>query len=174
MTSTLPERRADPRVADDFRHVMGHVPTGVAVVAASTPEGPAGLTVGTFVSASLDPPLVGLLVAHTSRTWPRVEAADSLCVNVLGEDQEHVCRRFAVSGGDKFSGLRWRPAPSGAPIVEQALAWFDCTVRARHEAGDHWFVLADVHALGVRSSGHPLVFCHGAYRQLDRRPLVAS
>ncbi len=56
--------------------------------------------------------------------------------------------------------------PSGAPLVEQALAWFDCTVEARHEAGDHWFVLARVQHAGVRSTGRPLVFCHGRYRRL--------
>lgn len=174
MTSLTPERVVDPLVADDFRHVLGHVPTGVCVVAATTPDGPVGLTVGSFVSASLDPPLVGLLVAHTSTTWPTVEAQENLCVNVLGEDQEDVCRRFAVSGGDKFAGLAWRPAPSGAPLVERALAWLDCTVEARHEAGDHWFVLARVNHFGVRSTHHPLVFCHGRLRRLFRHGPDAS
>jgi flavin reductase (DIM6/NTAB) family NADH-FMN oxidoreductase RutF len=152
--------------SDAFRHVMGHVPTGVSVVAAMTPDGPAGLTVGSFVSASLDPPLVGFLVARTSTSWPRVAEANTFCVSVLGEDHHHICRRFAVSGGDKFRGLELRAAPSGAPLIDEALAWFDCRLEARHDAGDHWFVLGRVLDLGVRTDGRPLIFCHGTYRRL--------
>jgi 3-hydroxy-9,10-secoandrosta-1,3,5(10)-triene-9,17-dione monooxygenase reductase component len=156
----------------ELRRVMSHVPTGVSVIAAMTVDGPAGLTVGSFVSASLDPPLVGFLVARTSTSWPRVAAADTLCVSVLGEEDHHVCRRLAVSGGDKFAGLELRQAPSGAPLVDGALAWFDCRLEARHEAGDHWFVLARVLDLGVRTDGRPLIFCHGTYRQLGATALA--
>lgn len=169
-TELAPERRADPRRADEFRHVLGHVPTGVAVVAAMTDAGPVGLTVGTFVSASLDPPLVGALVARSSQSWPKVAAADALCISVLGEHQEDICRRFAVSGGDKFAGLPWHPAPSGAPVIDESPAWCDGVVHAITDAGDHWFVLAEVRALGVRSAALPLVFCHGTYRRLATEP----
>ena len=150
----------------EFRQAMAHLPTGVCVVAATTPSGPAGLTVGSFVSASLDPPLVGLLVARTSSSWPRVEAARGFCVSVLDENAHHVCRRFAVSGGDKFAGVTWRTSPLGAPLVEGATAWFDCRLAARHDAGDHWFVLAAVQDIGVSAGARPLVFCHSTYRKL--------
>ena len=163
-----PQEPGPPFDGDHFRHVMSHVPTGVSVVAGMTPSGPAGLTVGSFVSASLDPPLVGFLVARTSSSWPLVEGGDGFCVSVLGEEDHHVCRRFAVSGGDKFRGLEWQPSPQGAPRVEDALAWFDCRLHARHDAGDHLFVLGHVLDLGVRSEGRPLVFCHGTYRQLGQ------
>ncbi|MDQ0381095.1 flavin reductase family protein [Amycolatopsis thermophila] len=155
---------------DRFRDVMRHVPTGVAVVSALGPDGPAGLAVGSFVSVSLDPPLVGFFVARTSTTWPRIEPIGRFCVNVLGEDGEHVSRAFAVSGGDKFAGVGWRRSPMGSPVLDGALAWFDCTLHSVSQAGDHVFVLASVHDLSVRPAGRPLIFCHGTYQRLGSRP----
>ncbi len=149
--------------AQRFRAVMAHVPTSVCVVAAETEDGPAGLTVGSFVSVSLDPPLVGLLVAHTSTSWPRVAAAERFCISVLGDDHEHVCRRFAVSGGDKFGGLEWDRSPSGAPRLPDAVAWMDCDLHAEHSAGDHQFVLGRVRDLGARPAAAPLVFVRGRF-----------
>src|SRR4029077_12463364 len=129
----------------DFRNVMAHVPTSVAVVAATTPSGPAGLTLGSFVSVSLDPPLVGFFPAHTSTSWARVAESGRFAVSVLGDHAEAICRRFAASGGDKFDGLGWQRSPLGSPVLDDAVAWFDCELEAQHEAGDHWFVLARLH-----------------------------
>jgi flavin reductase (DIM6/NTAB) family NADH-FMN oxidoreductase RutF len=151
---------------DRFRNVMRHVPTGVAVVAASTPAGPVGLAVGSFVSVSLRPPLVGFFVDRVSTTWPAIEPHGRFTVNILGEDDEATCRAFAVSGGDKFAGVTWAPSPMGSPVLDSALAWFDCTTNAVTDAGDHRFVLADVHDLSVQPAGRPLVFCHGTYQRL--------
>jgi 3-hydroxy-9,10-secoandrosta-1,3,5(10)-triene-9,17-dione monooxygenase reductase component len=160
--------------ADRFRHVMRHVPTGVVVVAAATPGGPAGLAVGSFVSVSLDPPMVGFFVARASTSWPEIEPHGRFGVNVLGEDDEATCRAFAVSGGDKFTGVAWHPSPMGSPVLDRALAWFDCTTNTVTDAGDHRFVLADVHDLSVRSAGRPLVFCHGVYQRLGPHSIPRS
>ena len=162
----MTETDAAPFSATDMRSVMAHVPTAVAVVAAMTPSGPAGLTVGTFTSVSLDPPLVGFFPAHSSTSWPQVEQADRFAVSVLAEHSEDVCRRFAQSGGDKFAGLAWHLSPLGSPVLDEALAWFDCELETRQEAGDHWFVLARVRRMGVVQDGRPLVFCHGQYQGL--------
>jgi 3-hydroxy-9,10-secoandrosta-1,3,5(10)-triene-9,17-dione monooxygenase reductase component len=159
----------EPVTPDRFRHALRHVPTGVVVVAATTPKGPVGLAVGSFVSVSLRPPLVGFFVAHASTTWPEIEPHGRFSINVLGEDDEDTCRAFAASGGDKFAGVGWHPSPMGSPVLDDALAWFDCTANAISDAGDHRFVLADVHDLSVRSAGRPLVFCHGAYQRLSER-----
>ncbi|WP_460393220.1 flavin reductase family protein [Actinophytocola sediminis] len=159
----MQEREVTP---DRLRQVMRHVPTGVAVVAAATPSGPVGLAVGSFVSVSLTPPLVGFFVAHASTTWPEIEPHGRFSVNVLGEDGEATCRAFAVSGGDKFAGVGWHPSPTGSPVLDNALAWFDCTTNSITDAGDHRFVLADVHDLSAGSAGGPLVFCHGTYQRL--------
>ncbi|WFE20359.1 flavin reductase family protein [Solwaraspora sp. WMMD937] len=159
--------RINPFTTERFRHVMGHVPTGVTVVTAMTRQGPVGLTVGSFVSASLDPPLVGFLPARTSSTWPLMVPVGTFCVNVLGEEHEQLCRGFARSGGRKFDGVDWRPAAeTGSPVIDGALAWFDCVFERCHPAGDHLFVLGRVRNLDVRAQGRPLVFCHGRYQQL--------
>jgi flavin reductase (DIM6/NTAB) family NADH-FMN oxidoreductase RutF len=146
-----------------FRAVMAHVPTSVCVVAADHADGPAGLSVGSFVSVSLDPPLVGVFVATTSTSWPRVAAARSFCISVLADDHEHVSRRFAVSGGDKFGGVEWERSPAGAPLLPGAVAWVDCELEAEHPAGDHTFVLARARDLGAAGGVGPLVFHRGRY-----------
>jgi len=147
-----------------FRQVLGHFPTGVTVITAAAPDGPAGLAVGSFFSVSLDPPLVAFCAAKTSSSYPKVEAAGHFVVNVLGDDQEDVCRVFAGKG-DKFAGLGYRPSPgSGAPVINDVLAWIDCDIDTVHEAGDHWIVVGHVRELEVGDeSGGPLVFYRGGY-----------
>jgi len=147
-----------------FRQVLGHFPTGVTVITAAGPDGPAGLAVGSFFSVSLDPPLVAFCAAKTSSSYPKVEAAGHFVVNVLGDDQEDVCRVFAGKG-DKFAGLGYRPSPgSGAPVINDVLAWIDCDIDTVHEAGDHWIVVGHVRELEVGDeSGGPLVFYRGGY-----------
>jgi flavin reductase (DIM6/NTAB) family NADH-FMN oxidoreductase RutF len=98
-----------------FRQVLGHFPTGVTVVTAASPSGPVGLAVGSFASVSLDPPLVAFFPDRSSSSWPQIEATGSFCVNILSEDQEVVCRRFASKGDDKFAAsVGGRPAQIAA------------------------------------------------------------
>jgi len=150
-----------------FRQVLGHFPSGVTVVTALTVRGPVGLSVGSFTSVSLDPPLVGFLPALSSSSWPLIRDTGSFCVNVLAEDQEDMARLFATRGADRFTGRGWRAAPhSGAPILDGVLAWVDCDVEGVSEAGDHHFVLGRVRRLGVTGEGRPLVFFRGGYRAL--------
>lgn len=151
-----------------FRQVLGHFATGVTVVTTAEGGEPAGLSVNSFTSVSLDPPLVAFCVARESSTWPRIRGSGRFCVNILSEDQEDLCRVFAVRGGrDKFRGVGWRPAESGAPIVSGALAWIDCTVEDEHVAGDHIIVVGRVGELGVEQEGRPLVFYRGGYGRFE-------
>lgn len=148
-----------------FRQVLGHFASGVTVVSAMG-EGPVGLAVGAFFSVSLDPPLVGFCVRENSGTWPLIEAADSFCVSVLGEEQEAVSRRFAATGIDRyerFDGLAWEAAPSGAPRLVDALAWVDCHIDAVHPAGDHIICVGRVDAMAVERQGGPLLFFRSGY-----------
>ncbi len=93
-----------------FRHVLGHFPTGVVVVTAMHEEsGPVGMAVGSFTSVSLDPPLVAFFPDRSSTSFPKIRDAGSFCINVLAEDQEHVCRAFAARGGDKYGSAAWQP-----------------------------------------------------------------
>ncbi|MBF6619901.1 MAG: flavin reductase family protein [Patulibacter sp.] len=151
-----------------FRDVLGHCPTSVAVITAARTDGtPAGLVVGTFTSVSLDPPLVAFLPAKLSTSWPTMRDAGSFCANILGADHQHVGQRFATSGGDKFADVGWQPAPSGSPVLDDALAWIDCDVETTHDAGDHEIVIGRVRDLDVRDVGSgALVFFRGAYGTL--------
>ncbi|HEX4866724.1 MAG TPA: flavin reductase family protein [Acidimicrobiales bacterium] len=146
-----------------YRQVLGHFPTGVTVITASGDPHPVGMAVGSFSSVSLDPPLVAFFAGRSSSTWPKIEAAGAFCVNILAEDQEGVCRRFASKDEDKFSGLGWTPAGTGAPLLDGVLAWIDCDIDSVVDAGDHVCVMGKVRDLGVGHDGAPLVFFRGGY-----------
>ena len=151
-----------------FRQVLARFATGVVVVTGATPEGPAGLTCQSFSSLSLDPPLVLLSTARSSRTWPRIAATGRFAVNVLGADQQDVSARFAVSGGDKFAEQPWRPGVLGNPLIDGAIAHVECDIEAVHDGGDHVIVVGRVRALeapGIESRP-PLVYYRSGYRLL--------
>src|SRR3546814_9749215 len=95
------------------------------------------MAVGSFASVSLEPPLVAFFAGRSSSTWPRIEAAGSFCVNILAEDQEGICRRFASKEDDKFAGIAWHQAGSGSPLLGGVLAWIDCDIDSVVDAGDH-------------------------------------
>lgn len=157
-----------------FRQVLGSYPTGVTVVTAIDEDGnPAGMAVGSFTSASLDPPLVAFLSDRASTSFPRIRTASSFCVNVLAADQEDLCRTFATRGGDKFAGVAWSPAKSGAPRLDGVAAWIDCDFESVSDAGDHYLVLGRVRALDAHSERLPLVFFQGGYGRFSPSSLVA-
>lgn len=173
--SNYAQATAPPHDSRYFRDVLGQFPTGVAVITALDAEGrPLGMAVGTFSSISLDPPLVGFMPARTSSTYPKIEATGRFCVSILGADQEDVCRAMATRGADKFDGIPWFPAPSGAPVIDGALAWIDCTLAHRHEAGDHHIVLGEVDQLSELRPGPPLVFFRGGYGGFTTPSLMAA
>ncbi|SFT81859.1 NADH-FMN oxidoreductase RutF, flavin reductase (DIM6/NTAB) family [Geodermatophilus amargosae] len=156
-----------------FREVLGHLPTGVVVITAITPEGkPSGMVVGSFTSVSLDPPLVAFLPARTSSSFASLRKAHSFCVNILSAKQEPICRQFAVSGGDKFAGVNWSPAPSGAPVIDGVVAWIDCEFERIDEAGDHYIVLGRVTHLATGVPTIPLLFFQGGYGGFATTSLV--
>lgn len=151
----------------EFRRVLGHLPTGVTVIASLHDGEPVGLAVGTFFSVSLEPPIVGFCAAKTSTSFPDVRASGAFCASVLASDQEAVSRVFASSGADKFRGLGWRTSPdSSSPMLNEALAWVDCSIGSVIDAGDHVIVLGDVLRLEVNRETTPLVFFRGGYRTL--------
>ena len=128
---------------------------------------PLGLAVNSFASVSLDPPLVSFCVSRASTTWPQLRDSGTFCVNILAEDQEALSRTFATPGTDRFLGVGWRPAPSGAPVLAGVLAWIDCSIEAEHEAGDHQIVVGRVRELDVLHDGRPLVFYRGGYGRFE-------
>lgn len=150
-----------------YRSVLGHFATGVTVVAAVSGGEPIGLSVNSFTSASLDPPLVAFCVAKGSSSWPRIREEGVFSVNVLAEHQEELSRVFATRGADKFRGVGWWPAPSGSPVLADVLAWIDCSLEAEHDAGDHVLVVGRVQELDVADEGKPLIFYRGGYGRFE-------
>jgi flavin reductase (DIM6/NTAB) family NADH-FMN oxidoreductase RutF len=146
-----------------FRHVLGHFPTGDTIITAAPRGEPVGVTIGSFTSVSLDPPLVGFLPGKSSTTWPHIHAAGAFCVNVLAMHQGTLCWDFAKETEEKFVDVPWRPSrQTGSPILEDVLAWIDCRIENVVEAGDHWFVIGRVLELEVEvAEHHPLLFFRG-------------
>jgi 3-hydroxy-9,10-secoandrosta-1,3,5(10)-triene-9,17-dione monooxygenase reductase component len=157
-----------------FREVLGHFPTGVTVITGTAGELPVGLTVGSFFSLSLEPCLVGFCAARTSSSWPKIKQFGRFCANVLAHDQQELCRRFSLFGGDRFCGVRWRAGESGAPRLDGVLAWVDCTIDAVHDGGDHEICIGRVSALGIERDCAPLIFFRGSYRPEPAAPLVSG
>lgn len=151
--------RPDPAL---FRTVLGHFASGVVIVTGATPQGPSGFTCQSFFSVSLEPPLVAIAPGKSSTSWPGIAESGAFCANVLSEEQESLCRTFAVSGGDKFSGVGWTAGPTRSPVLKDVLAWIDCRIEAVHEAGDHVLVLGRVVEMGY-ANGRPLLFYRGGF-----------
>ena len=101
--------------------------------------------------------------AKASGSWARIATADRFCINVLGDDQEHVCRHFASQAENKFASVAHRASQFGLPVIDGSIAWIDCSPYAVHEAGDHLFVLGRVDALGIGDGANPLIFFKGSY-----------
>jgi 3-hydroxy-9,10-secoandrosta-1,3,5(10)-triene-9,17-dione monooxygenase reductase component len=152
---------------EHYRASLGHFCTGVTIVTAHAPDGPAGFTCQSFASLSLDPPLVLICPGKSSTSWPRIEPVGTFCVNVLADDQEELCRAFAAPGADKFAGVGWQPGPfTGAPMLTGALAWVECRLEEIHDGGDHVVAVGRVLDLGTRE-GRPLLFYRGGFGRFD-------
>jgi 3-hydroxy-9,10-secoandrosta-1,3,5(10)-triene-9,17-dione monooxygenase reductase component len=146
-----------------FKDAMSRFTTGVTVISGIDDGQPVGFTCQSFVSLSIDPPFIAVAPARTSTSWPRIARAGSFCVNVLGDHQEDLGRTFAVSGGNKFEGVAWHPAPvSGSPVIDGSLAWVDCNVELVHDAGDHELIIGKVLDLDT-AEGSPLLFFRGNF-----------
>ena len=146
----------------EMRRVLGHFATGVTVVGGFDDGTPVGFACQSFTSVSLDPPLVLFCPAHTSTTWPRIQASGSFTVNVLAEDQTDLAKRFATTGIDKFAGLDWHPTKWG-PSINGVLASVHCDIQQIHAAGDHDVVIGHVRELGTHRDSGPLLFFRGQF-----------
>jgi 3-hydroxy-9,10-secoandrosta-1,3,5(10)-triene-9,17-dione monooxygenase reductase component len=146
-----------------YRTVLGHFATGIALVTAIDDGEPVGMACNSFTSVSLDPPLVLFCAAKSSTTWPRIQRAGKWAANFLGEDDEELCRLFATRDTDRFAGVAYHKAATGAPVLEHAIAFVDCETEAEHDAGDHVIVVGRVIELGYTTEGRPLVFYRGGY-----------
>lgn len=149
-----------------FRAAMAVLPTGVTVVTATGPGGPAGATANAVASLSIEPMLMLACLDRGSRTLRAVQAANRFGINVLHAGQEPVARAFATKApvAAKWEGVAWSERDD-VPAIEGALAFVACDLRDSIAGGDHVIVTGEVTALEA-SDGVPLVFHRGEYRPL--------
>lgn len=158
-----------------FRQVIGSFPTGVTIVTADGPDGPAGLTTNAVTSVSLRPLLLLVCFDNASRTLPTVRDAGRFAVNVLRAGQEDLARVFASKrvAREKFEAVTHTVA-HGVPVLDGALAWLACDLVELREAGDHTIGLGAVTHVDADDEGEPLVFFRGAYAALGAPALTPS
>ena len=146
-----------------LRHALGRFATGVAVITTSTASGRLeGLTVNSFASVSLDPPLVLWCLQRTAPSFASFTAAGVFAVSVLGADQRALSHRFATAAAHKFGDIPHVVGYGGAPRLADALAWFECRTERTVDGGDHVIFIGRVVRAGYRD-GEPLVFSAGRY-----------
>jgi flavin reductase (DIM6/NTAB) family NADH-FMN oxidoreductase RutF len=152
-----------PPSADAFRRALAQFATGITVVTARTREGePAGITVNSFNSVSLDPPLVLWSLALKATAFDTFRYCERYLVNVLAADQLDIATRFAARIRDKFGKARWTPTESGLPRLDGCIAWFECANRSQYEEGDHVILVGRVESFET-AHGTPLIFHDGRY-----------
>lgn len=150
----------------DFRSALGCFPTGVCLITTLAPDGRSvGLTANSFSSVSLDPPMVLWSLARTASSAALFRDAEYFAINVLGAGDAELSSHFARSGEDKFSrhAERFVEGLAGLPILQGALATFECHSRHRHYGGDHIIVIGVVERYAYDASRSPLVFHRGRY-----------
>ena len=153
-----------------FRAALGQFATGVTVITTRTDSGQLiGITASSFNSVSLNPPLVLWSLSTKSASMPVFRKNSHYVVNVLAASQLELCRRFATVKGDRFAGVSHAAGDSGMPVLDGALAWFECHNRSRYDEGDHVIFVGEVERCGVRedvTQVSPLVFHAGGFHTL--------
>lgn len=146
-----------------LRSVMARYPTGVTVVGVLDADRvPRGLTVNSFTSVSLEPPLILVCIGHESNSHEHLVQAAGFAVSILSDRQASVAERFARRPSEgRFEGVEWEPAPSGHPVVSEAVAWLDCVTDEVLEAGDHSILIGRAVATGMGTES-ALLFHRGA------------
>ena len=150
-----------PDTSRAYRDALGSFGTGVTVVTTQTERGPLAITVNSFTSVSLEPPLLLWCPARASLRHDAFVSAANFAIHVMAEDQLGLAKHFAANGED-FSAAAWQPNALGAPALEGVLARFDCCEFAAHPAGDHTIVIGEVASVTTRP-GKGLIFKRGQY-----------
>jgi flavin reductase (DIM6/NTAB) family NADH-FMN oxidoreductase RutF len=152
--------------SEDFRRACGRFATGVTIASVMDREGtPHGLTVSSFTSVSLDPPLVLICLGHLVTVIDNFRAATHFGINVLSESQRDLSERFARKGYDRFTGVKWHCGEYGAPLLDGVLATIECLVHQRFTSGDHDILVGQMLRADV-TEGEPLIHFASRYRKL--------
>lgn len=153
---------------DDFKNALRHFPAGVTIVTIRSGEQVHGLTVSAFASVSASPPMVMVIIEQRHHAHALLEEEGAVyAVNILGEEQSELSNRFAWTKEDRFAEGNWTTAATGAPILEDALAWLDCRIHARYPAGSHTIYVGEVQASNVPvPEAPPLIYWNRGYRKI--------
>src|SRR5208283_4147154 len=159
-------KQAAPLSCEEFKRACGRFPTGITIATVRDTQGtPHGLTVNSFTSVSLDPPLISICLGHAVSLIETFRAASYFGINVLAENQQAISERFARKGYDRFEGIEWESGANGVPLIAGVLAAMECCTMERIRAGDHDIFLARMVTARV-GHGKPLVYFASAYRRL--------
>jgi flavin reductase (DIM6/NTAB) family NADH-FMN oxidoreductase RutF len=152
-----------------FRDALGCFATGITVVTARAADGaPLGVTVNSFNSVSLDPPLVLFSLDRSAARFAEFSAAGHFAVNVLRDDQQDLSHRFASRGNDAWEGLDVETGESGCPLLPGVLAVFECELETTYDGGDHVIFIGRVRHIDHLAAGTPLLYFRGGYTHLAR------
>ena len=158
-----------PISVDLFKSALRRWASGVSILTTRREGGIMGITVSAFCSVSLEPPLVLACIDRKARSHALIEKERSFAINVLKAGQERLSELAAGHSGERgnwLEGQPYRKAATGAPILSDCLAWFDCSLEAVHDGGDHTIFLGRVEAAG-HSEGRPLLYFDGTYHKLS-------
>jgi flavin reductase (DIM6/NTAB) family NADH-FMN oxidoreductase RutF len=158
----------------EFRRVLGHFPTGVCVVTSVADSAVLGMTVSSFNSLSLAPPLVLFSIDAGATSLSLWEKDKGYAVNVLAENQRDLAERFARSGSKKWAGTTYAEGFFGAPVLPGVAAVLECVAWSRHPGGDHVLFIGEVKRFRTSTDRRPLVFSKGRYAKLHETEFTAS
>lgn len=148
----------------EFRAALGMFATGVTIVTARGADGQlVGLTANSFNSVSLEPPLVLWSLSQRSMSIATFRSGSHYAISVLGAEQQELALRFAAPVGDRWAGVAWRPGVAGAPLIEGAVAHFECFNKSRYDEGDHVIFVGRVEHCDHRPGAAPLLFHGGRF-----------
>jgi flavin reductase (DIM6/NTAB) family NADH-FMN oxidoreductase RutF len=152
---------------EEFRGALGRFASSVSVVTSRCKDGELrGLTVSAFSSLSLNPPLILICIDNHSSLVEHLAEGCSFAVNILGEDQETLSRRFASKEPNRFEGVGYKEGLSGSPLLDHALATLECKVVHNYAGGDHTIVVGEVEATAL-TDHKPLLYFRGGYAKLS-------
>jgi flavin reductase (DIM6/NTAB) family NADH-FMN oxidoreductase RutF len=149
-----------------FRQVLGHFASGVTVVTTAHDGHLYGMTVSSFASVSLKPPLVLICVDTLLSTHTAIAESGQFAVNILEQSQEHLSRRFATHENDKFTGVAWRSSRNGLPLLDSSLAVIECRLHDTFPGGDHTIYVGEVIDSDI-GHGAPLLYYRRGYHELQ-------
>jgi len=149
----------------DFKLAMSHFASGVTVVTTEHEDKLFGMTVASFASLSLHPPLVLVCVEKSVKTHDAIASAGKFAVSILGADQMDISNRFASKTEDKFGGTNVERGELGLPLIAGAITNLECHLHAQLSGGDHTIFVGEVAAIRTRD-GVPLLYFRSGYRDM--------